>query len=237
MRSIVLVEDDLRLANLVQSFLEQHGYQVTLLTSGEHAVDTILQAMPELVILDIMLPGLDGFSICRQLRSQFPRPILFLTAKDSPIDHVLGLEIGADDYIIKPVDPHVLLARIQTVMRRAKNANQESEQQLVFDLLHIDNLSRSVTFAQQTVDLTSHEYELLWLLAKSAGTPISRNHIHETMIGREYDGLDRTVDVRISRLRKKLNDDTKHPFRIVTVWGKGYMLCPTAWREPPVNVD
>ena len=231
MRPIVLVEDDQRLASLVKSFFQQHGFSVTVLYSGERAVETILQLNPELVILDIMLPELDGFSICRAIRGKYKGPVLFLTAKDSPIDHVMGLEIGADDYIIKPVDPHVLLARINAVLRRHKPEQEEVEQQLQFGLLTINKLSRSVTLAEDHIELTSHEFELLWLLAISAGSPISRNEIHEVMIGREYDGLDRTVDVRISRLRKKLLDDTKHPTRIVTVWGKGYMLSPTAWEQ------
>jgi len=231
MRPIVLVEDDQRLANLVQSFLQQHGFTVTVLHSGEKAIETILHVKPELVILDIMLPELDGFSICRAIRGKYQNPILFLTAKDSPIDHVMGLEIGADDYIIKPVDPHVLLARINAVLRRQSSEPQDTEQKLIFGVLSIDKSSRCVTLDEEMVELTSHEFELLWLLAQSAGSPISRNQIHEVMIGREYDGLDRTVDVRVSRLRKKLLDDSKHPTRIVTVWGKGYMLSPNAWKQ------
>lgn len=228
MKKIVLVEDDERLANLVQSFLQQHSFDVTVLHSGEQATQTILRLNPDVVILDVMLPGLDGFSICREIKNQFHNPILFLTAKDSPIDHVMGLEIGADDYIIKPIDPHVLLARINLVLRR-NSERVENHSCLTFGQLKIDKSARSVSLSGQLVELTSHEFELLWLLADVAGEPKSRNDIHQAMIGREYDGLDRTVDVRISRLRKKLNDDTEHPYRIVTVWGKGYMLCPNSW--------
>ena len=237
MQKLVLVEDDARLAKLVQSFLQQHGYRVKVLSTGENAVERILSDDPDLVILDIMLPETDGFSICRRLRPSYDKPILFLTAKDSPIDHVMGLEMGADDYIIKPIDPHVLLARIHAIGRRANAGLMEKPEQqaLSFDLLTIDKPSRSVTLAGESVDLTSHEFELLWLLASHAGEPLSRNHIHQTMIGREYDGLDRTVDVRISRLRKKLKDNTASPSRIVTVWGKGYMLSPTAWQSPEAS--
>lgn len=238
MKKIVLVEDDARLAHLVKSFLQQHGFDVTLLQSGEMAVQTIKSVNPDLVILDIMLPNKDGYTICREIKSFYNNPIMFLTAKDSPIDHVMGLEIGADDYIIKPVDPHVLLARIHAVQRRtaeANAANIEANSALEFGLFSIDHQSRVVVIDDESIELTSHEFELLWLLASNAGQPLSREHIHQVMIGREYDGLDRTVDVRVSRLRKKLLDDTKNPARIVTVWGKGYMLSPTAWQQKYVT--
>ena len=238
MKKIVLVEDDARLAHLVKSFLQQHGFDLTVLQSGELAVQTIKNVNPDLVILDIMLPNTDGYTICREIKSFYNNPIMFLTAKDSPIDHVMGLEIGADDYIIKPVDPHVLLARIHAVQRRATEKSTTSvntNSVIELDLFSIDQQSRVVVIDNETIDLTSHEFELLWLLASNAGQPLSREHIHQVMIGREYDGLDRTVDVRVSRLRKKLLDDTKHPVRIDTVWGKGYMLSPTAWQQKYVN--
>ena len=233
MQKLVLVEDDARLAKLVQSFLQQHGYRVKVLSTGENAVERILSDDPDLVILDIMLPETDGFSICRRLRPSYDKPILFLTAKDSPIDHVMGLEMGADDYIIKPIDPHVLLARIHAIGRRANAGLMEKPEQqaLSFDLLTIDKPSRSVTLAGESVDLTSHEFELLWLLASHAGDPLSRNHIHQTMIGREYDGLDRRFDVMISTLRKKLGDDPQNPKRIKTIWGKGYLFVADAWND------
>jgi len=158
---------------------------------------------------------------------------LFLTAKDSAIEHVMGLEMGADDYIVKPVDPHVLLARINLMLRKSDQANQQSNSLNLrrFGQLTIDKSARNVSLFNQSIELTSHEFELLWLLAENAGEPLSRDDIHKKMIGREYDGLDRTVDVRVSRLRKKLNDDSDKPYRLVTVWGKGYMLCPDAWAE------
>lgn len=230
MKHIILVEDDLRLAKLVANFLQQNSFRVTVLNDGEGAVDTILAQQPDLVILDIMLPEKDGFSICREIRSKYHQPILFLTAKDSAIDHVMGLEIGADDYIIKPIDPHVLLARITVALRRRQPENNAEPKLMTFGQLVINKSARKVTLEGEYVDLTSHEFELLWLLAARAGEPMKRDDIHQAMIGREYDGLDRTVDVRISRLRKKLFDDTKNPFRIITVWGKGYMLCPDAWQ-------
>lgn len=237
MRHILLVEDDLRLAELVRSFLQQNSFKVTVLNDGTHAVETILAQQPDLVILDIMLPTLDGFTICRAIRKDYSQPILFLTAKDSPIDHVMGLEIGADDYIIKPIDPHVLLARINVALRKATidPTSSNSNVTITMGQLSINKSTRKVTLGDQLIDLTSHEFELLWLLAENAGEPMKRDDIHQQMIGREYDGLDRTVDVRVSRLRKKLLDNCKQPFRIITVWGKGYMLCPGAWDEPVVS--
>lgn len=229
------MEDDEKLANLVQSFLQQNSFVVTVISDGEQAVEQILATQPDLVLLDIMLPNKDGFTICRELKGKYTNPILFLTAKESSIDHVMGLEMGADDYIIKPVDPHVLLARVNLILRKFSAAVSPPEQQsknthqLSFGQLTLDKHRRSVILNNTEIDLTSHEFELLWLLAENAGEPRSREAIHQAMIGREYDGLDRTVDVRVSRLRKKLHDDSDKPHRIITVWGKGYMLCPDAW--------
>ena len=231
MKHILLIEDDLRLANLVQNFLQQNSFKVSLLNSGEHAVTEIARLQPDLVLLDINLPDKDGFTICREIKQQFNNPILFLTARDSSIDHVMGLEIGADDYIIKPVDPHVLLARINLILRKVNNKDQLTKNELTFGQLTINKQARTVSLSSKPIDLTTHEFELLWLLARFAGEPQSRESIHKSMIGREYDGLDRTVDVRVSRLRKKLNDDSNKPFKLVTVWGKGYMFCPNAWDD------
>lgn len=226
---IALVEDDLRLAALTEQFLIQQNFKVTVLNSGENAPELILSHQPDLVILDIMLPKMDGFSICKTLRKSFDKPIIFLTAKDSDFDHVLGLEIGADDYIIKPVVPHVLLAHINAVLKRLTKHEEPQHQEITFGQLVINKKSRKVRYQHKEVDLTSHEFELLWLLANSAGEPISRDYIHEKMLGREYDGLDRSVDVRISRLRKKLDDNPSSPYKIITIWGKGYLFSTTAW--------
>jgi DNA-binding response OmpR family regulator len=229
MKHILLVEDDIRLSQLVSKFLEQNGFQVSVLNQGDQAISYIQKNSIDLIILDVMLPKLDGFSICRKVRDSFDNPIIFLTAKDSDFDHVLGLEIGADDYIIKPVEPHVLLARINMLLRRHSNVKQSKVDSFNFGQLSINKSSRQVELFNQVVELTSHEFELLWLLAQNAGEPQSREYIHKKMIGREYDGLDRSVDVRISRLRKKLDDNTDNPTRVITVWGKGYMLSKTAW--------
>ncbi|MCU4674970.1 response regulator [Catenovulum sp. 2E275] len=230
MQHIVLVEDDDRLASLIEKFLNKNGYKVSRISDGRSAVQFILSHKPDLVLLDINLPDLDGFAVCRQIRHQFNQPILFLTAKDSDYDHVSGLEMGADDYLIKPIEPHVLLARIHNAFRRCQT-NMISQQKLTFGQLSIEKSSRIVTLAEQPIELTTHEFELLWLLASHAGQVQSREFVHQQMIGREYDGLDRSVDVRISRLRKKLQDNLKKPYRIITVWGKGYLFSATAWEQ------
>ena len=229
MKNIVLVEDDPRLATLVQQFLQQNHFQVSIVDRGNIAVATILTQDPDLVILDIMLPDMDGFSICKKIRPHYLKPIIFLTAKDSDFDHVLGLEIGADDYLIKPIEPHVLLARINNALRRANHELQTTDKVLSFGKLTINKQARFVQYDNQVIDLTTHEYELLCLLAAKPGEVQSRDYIHQKMIGREYDGLDRSVDVRISRLRKKLLDNIDSPTRIITVWGKGYVFNPAAW--------
>jgi len=229
MPSILLVEDDIRLSSLIGKFLQSNNFDVTSIHDGKDVIDYVRKASPDLIILDVMLPNVDGFSLCKQLRKFYQQPILFLTAKDSDFDHVLGLEIGADDFVIKPVEPHVLLARVNVLLRRTQQYINKNIDEITLGKLHIDKKSRLVTLDEQKVDLTSHEFELLWLLAKNAGEPQSRDYIHQQMIGREYDGLDRSVDVRISRLRKKLGDNTTNPFRLITVWGKGYLCSTTAW--------
>lgn len=229
MNHILLVEDDLRLANLIAKFLEQNEFRVSMLHQGNMVANFLQKNAPDLIILDVMLPNEDGFTVCRKIRNSYTQPIIFLTAKDSDFDHVHGLEIGADDYLIKPIEPHVLLARINMLLRRKKQIDKVLVDQLTYGQLSIHKTSRQVSLASEPIELTSHEFELLWLLASNAGEPQSREYIHKQMINREYDGLDRSVDVRISRLRKKLGDCTSNPYRIITVWGKGYLFSSTAW--------
>ncbi|WP_017444684.1 response regulator transcription factor [Gayadomonas joobiniege] len=228
MQQIVLVEDDQRLASLVKAFLIDNGFQVICFSEGKQALQAILSDPPALILLDINLPDSDGFTLCRNIRRHLNTPILFLTARDSDGDQINGLDLGGDDYLVKPVEPKVLLARVHSVLRRCRPGLEKSER-LTFGRLSIDKNSRLVEYDNQPIDLTSHEFELLCLLASHPGQVQTREFVHLKMIGREYDGLDRSVDVRISRLRKKLFDDLKKPYRIITVWGKGYLFSPTAW--------
>jgi len=228
MSKVILVEDDVRLATLTAQFLEANGFEVEMIHDGAGAAEQIIAMQPDIVILDIMLPNQDGFSICRAIKDEYSGPVLFLSAKDSDFDQVKGLEIGADDYVIKPVEPFVLLARLNALLRRCQNkpVNQDS---LTLGKLQIDKADRRVYLDSNEVELTSYEFDLLWTLASNAGETQSREFIYKHVVGREYDGLDRSVDVRISRLRKKLGDNLEQPFRLITVWGKGYLCSKSAW--------
>ena len=226
---ILLVEDDQRLAELVADYLQQNGFQVTVEADGGQVEARLRSESVDLLILDLMLPNRDGLSICKAVRGFFSAPILMVTAKDSDIDQVLGLEFGADDYVIKPVEPRVLLARIQALLRRYQPRVEPELSTLSFGQLQLENRSRHVTLAKQLVDLSSHEFDLLWLLASHAGSIQSRDSLFQALHGRPYDGLDRSIDVRVSHLRKKLGDSAEAPFRIKTIWGRGYLFVPDAW--------
>ncbi len=228
---IFLVEDDVRLAALTQEYLERQGFRVSHEIRGDLAVDRILASQADLVILDLMLPGLNGLEVYKQIQPQFSGPVLMLTAKDEDIDQVLGLELGADDYVTKPVQPRVLLARINNLLRRQSRSSTAAKRHdtLEFNQLSINPASRQVLLAGEEIEFTTNEFELLWLLATHAGEIMSREQILTAVRGIEYDGLDRWVDIRISRLRNKLNDDAEHPQKIKTVWGKGYLFVKDAW--------
>lgn len=226
---ILLIEDDPRLAALVQEYLAQHNFTVDIEHRGDQACERILAEQPDLIILDLMLPGKDGLSICQEVRPHYNGPILMLTARDEDTDQIAGLDIGADDYVTKPVQPRVLLARIQALLRRYQTDSPSDT--LQFGCLRINASSRAVWLNSAPLELTSNEFELLWLLANQAGEILSRDHILETLRGIGYDGLDRSVDVRISRLRKKLGDNPTQPYRIKTVRAKGYLFASNAWGE------
>lgn len=233
---LLLVEDDVRLANLVRDYLEQEHFHITVEHRGDTALQNFAADAYDLVILDLMLPGMDGLQVCSRLRSLFNGPILILTAKSSDIDHVMGLELGADDFVHKPIEPPVLLARLRALLRRGGHAAktesasaETTKQSMTFGSLAINLKSHTVQLAGQKVDLTTQEYELLVFLANNAGKVLSRDDIFSNIRGIEYDGLDRTVDVRISRLRKKLENNPDQPERLKTIWGKGYLFVDDAW--------
>jgi len=221
---ILLVEDDQPLAQLVSDYLCNSGFQVHIETNGLAAVQYIRQYNPELVLLDIMLPGISGMDVCRQVRHFYTGPILMLTALDEDMDQMLGLELGADDYVIKPVKPRLLLSRIRALLRRS-SVQTPNEQACDNSQLKIDPSSRQVSFANAALKLTTAEFELLLLLARHQGQIVSRDSIVQSLRGFDYDGLDRSIDRRISRLRRKLMDDSQDPQLIKTIRGKGYMLC------------
>ena len=228
---ILLVEDDRRLANLTAEYFRQNDLSVEIESRGDCAMARFRETRPRVVLLDLMLPGVDGLTICRELRESFDGPILIFTARDSDIDQVIGLEAGADDYVPKPVDPMVLLARTRALLRRVEQTStpREQDDDIVLGKLSINGSSHEVCLDGKRVDLTTQEFELLVLLASNAGVVLSRKDIFRSMRGIEYDGLDRSIDGRISKLRRKLGDSASAPTRIKTVWGKGYLLVPDAW--------
>jgi len=223
--TILIVEDDQKLAGLISEFLQQQGLPVAHEANGAEAVQRILDTQPALVVLDLMLPGEDGLSICKRVREAgFARPILMLTARSEDQDHIQGLELGADDYVTKPVRPQVLLARIRALLRRSGEPEQVSTPRLSFGNLLIDNDRREAWLAEDMIELTGAEFDLLWLLASNAGRILSREEIFVSLRGIEYDGQDRSIDVRISRIRPKIGDDPDLPRIIKTVRSKGYLF-------------
>jgi two-component system, OmpR family, response regulator ParR len=228
---ILLIEDDTRLAQLTATYLEQNGLRVKVEARGDRALERFAQEKPRLVLLDLLLPGKDGLAICRELRRVHDVPILILTARDTDLDHVIGLEAGADDYVMKPADPMVLLARVRALLRRAERPGAMAERRpdVTLGALRISDTSREVWLRGEPVPLTTQEFELLSLLARRAGELVSRDEVFRSMRGIDYDGLDRSIDGRVSKLRRKLGDDAAAPTRIKTVWGKGYLLVPDAW--------
>ncbi|RYY77262.1 MAG: response regulator [Gammaproteobacteria bacterium] len=226
---ILLVEDDRRLAELVKDYLENNEFIVTIEGNGNRVLRQCQQLNPSLIILDLMLPGKDGLTICQELRPHYRGPILMLTARNDDVDQVLGLEFGADDYVTKPAEPRVLLARIRALMRRYYQQESVEQENIVFDQLLIQPTARKVQLNAEDINLSSHEFDLLVALAKHAGQVIGREYLFNQIYNREYDGLDRTIDVRISQLRKKLQDNSENPTRIKTIWGKGYLFVANAW--------
>ncbi len=226
---IVLVEDDLRLSELVRTYLESNGFRVSVEHRGDRVLERVEREKPELIVLDLGLPGRDGFAVCKELRgARHDMPILMLTARDTDIDQVLGLELGADDYVVKPIEPRVLVARINALLRRSRMQNGSEHKVLRFGALTIDTAARSVMLQDRLIALTSNEFDLLYALASKAGEIQSRESLYLQLYKREYDGLDRTLDVRISHLRKKLGD-ADSATKIRTVWGHGYLFVADAW--------
>lgn len=230
--SVLIVEDDEKLSDQMARLLTQYEYTVEQVYDGEKACERIAITQPDVVILDLMLPGQDGFAVCRSVRPDFKGGILFLTASDDDIDHVTGLEMGADDFLVKPIHPRVLLAHIRVLQRKLSlDGAPEAEQsrELTFGGLVVHTVTRQVTLNHDVIDLTPAEFDILVLLARNAERIVSRDVILKQLRGIEYDGFDRSVDVKVSALRKKLGDDSQRPVRIITVRAKGYLFVPDAW--------
>lgn len=221
---ILLVEDDPRLSNLISTFLSSEGFKVSSLDRGDTAVDRIIRTQPDLIILDMMLPGLDGLQVCRQVRPQFKKPIIMITANDDELTEISALNFGIDDFVPKPLRPHVLLARINALLRRSIKQTDDFKSKLHVQDIEMDIGNRLALCNHQALDLSDAEFDLLKVLLENAGQLISREHLFKAVRGLEYDGLDRSIDMRISTLRKKL-DDTRPPHRYIkSVRGKGYLF-------------
>ncbi len=231
---LLMIEDDARLAQMVGEYLGQSGLQVTHRADGKSGLAQLqgdaAGPLPDLVILDLMLPDMDGLEVCRRIRSlqgsAAQVPVLMLTAKGDPMDRIIGLELGADDYLPKPFEPRELLARIRAILRRRTDgaAAAAATQALRFGSLEIDRDARTVTVGGQPADLTSYQFDLLVALAERAGRVLTRDQIMEAVRGRELEAFDRSIDVHMGRIRAAIEADAKNPRRILTVRGVGYVF-------------
>ncbi|MBQ5152761.1 response regulator YycF [Macrococcoides caseolyticum] len=227
-RKIVVVDDEKPIADILEFNLKKEGYDVHVAYDGDDAVELIYDIQPDIVLLDIMLPGRDGMEVCREVRKKYDMPIIMLTAKDSEIDKVLGLELGADDYVTKPFSTRELIARVKANLRRHYSQTQSEEKEESTNIVIKDIVvypeAYSIKKRGIDIELTHREFELFHYLAKHIGQVMTREHLLQTVWGYDYFGDVRTVDVTIRRLREKIEDDASHPEYIVTRRGVGYFL-------------
>ena len=225
-RRILLVEDSPRLAGLIRDYMKSQGIELLVEADGAMAVQRVMTERPALVILDIMLPGKDGYQICRELRAMGNIPILVYTARRDDIDHVLGLELGADDYVVKPLEPRVLLARIEALLRRSGRGGpgQGRESTLTVGRIGVNRAARLVTYEGRKVHLTPADFDLFWVLFSHSGNLVSRDQLQRVLRKIPYDGVGRAIDARIFRLRKKFEQAGAGAELIVSVRSMGYLL-------------
>lgn len=229
MPELLIIDDDRKLVELLVDYLEPQGFQLRTAYDGAEGLADALQRPPDLVVLDLMLPGLDGLEVCRRLREQSPVPVLMLTARGDETDRIVGLELGADDYLPKPFNPRELLARIRAVLRRADAASTDTDAAWIeLGALRIHPGARRVVVSGHDIELTGAELDLLLILARRAGRVLSRDQILQGLHGPGWAAYSRSVDVHISRLRQKLEADPKQPRYLKTVRGAGYTLCRPA---------
>jgi DNA-binding response OmpR family regulator len=221
-KTLLIIDDDEKLCRLLTTYLSEFGFSVLTALHPEKGLDLIKRKTPDLVILDVMLPGTNGFDVCKQIRQFSALPVIMLTARGDLMDKVVGLELGADDYLPKPFEPRELAARIQSVLRRS----QKHIDSRVIDAggLIIDLGRRQASINGQEIGLTTNEFTVLALLVRRAGNVLDRDELLQELRGMDSEAFNRTVDITISRLRQKLNDDPKHPRFIKTVWGTGYIF-------------
>jgi two-component system alkaline phosphatase synthesis response regulator PhoP len=218
---ILLVDDEPSILSTVKAYLEQEGYTTVVAADGPAALKVARSFKPDLIVLDLMLPGMDGFEVLQQLRRESDVYVLMLSAKSAETDKIVGLTVGADDYMTKPFSPRELVARVKAVLRRGRNGNSP-EHVLAFRRLRIDSSARQVWKDGDSVDLTAIEYDLLYVLARHQRRVLSREQLIEQVWGNDYYGDERVVDVHLGHLRRKVEDDPTNPALIVTVRGTGY---------------
>jgi len=246
-KTILIVEDDIKLACLIKDYLVDHGFEVHHAENGEEGLKLARSINPDLVILDLMMPLMDGLSVCRHMQNWFNGRIVVLTASDEDMDQVAALEMGAHDYVKKPIHPRVLLARIRALLRRDEirpdqiastqsaasleqnNSQTRNDEYISYGQLSLHKGRRQTQLNGNFIPLTEAEFELLWFIANNPEQPLSRDQIMKELRGIEHDGLDRAIDNRIVALRKKLDDIKGLPRRIITVRGKGYMFVTDQW--------
>jgi DNA-binding response OmpR family regulator len=223
---ILIVEDEPNISEVVSLYLRRAGFQVHTTADGNSALSYMEKRLPDLLILDIMLPELDGLSVLRWLRDRSDTPVILVTARREEVDRIAGLEMGADDYVVKPFSPQELVSRVRAVLRRTKNSESGSEGSRMYGDLTIDTTTRLVTLAEKEITLTSREFDLLWLLASHPRQVYSREQLLQRVWG-SSDYIDpSTVTVHLRRLREKIEKDPSQPQRLVTVWGVGYKFEP-----------
>ena len=221
---LLIIDDDARLAAMVSDYLGAAGFIVERRLTGREGLAALDGEAFDAVILDVMLPDIDGFEVCRLLRARAQTPILMLTARGEEMDRIVGLEIGADDYLPKPFSPRELQARIRAILRRGRRRDHAEDAALRFGRLQIDRESRMVRVDGEEKTLTSYQFDLLVALAENAGRVLNRERLMDVVKGEELDAFDRSIDVHISRIRSAIEDDPKHPRRILTVRGAGYVF-------------
>jgi DNA-binding response OmpR family regulator len=219
---LLLIEDDARLAAMVSEYLGAAGFELAWVSSGAAALERLARQSYDALVLDLTLPDIDGLEVCRELRKRHDTPVLMLTARGEPMDRVVGLELGADDYLPKPFEPRELLARLKAILRRARSSRRSSL--ATFGRLEIDRDARAVRLDGVEKPLTSLQFELLVALAENAGRVLSRDALMDLVKGQPLEAFDRSIDVHVSRIRAAIEDDPKKPRRLITVRGAGYVF-------------
>lgn len=220
---VLLVEDDPRLAEMLCEYLGRSGFHMTVSPLGAKALREV-DSGHDAVILDLMLPDMDGLDVCRQIRTKSDIPVLMLTARGDAVDRIIGLELGADDYLPKPFEPRELLARLRAILRRRGAGKAPSDHVLHFGRLELDSAARTVLLDGQRCELTGYQFDLLWALSQNAGRVLSREALMDKVKGEQFEVFDRSIDVHMSRIRAAIEDDPKKPRRVITVRGAGYVF-------------